>query len=169
MGNITAEAWIDKLDLLPHPEGGFFKEVYRSSDKIPPRGLPPRYGSERTFSTSIYYLLKSGQFSAFHKIKSDETWHFYSGSPLIIYMLNPLGTCSTEILGNSIENDEKLQLTIPKETWFAAEPQYNDSFSLLGCTVAPGFEFADFEMGKRLELIQKFSDQKEIITKFTNI
>ena len=164
----TAKDWITKLELLPHPEGGYYKEVYRANEKIDKAALPSRYSSERTFATSIYYLLKSGQFSSFHKLKSDETWHFYKGSPIAIYLISLAGKFEKIVLGDEIDKNQLLQYTIERETWFAAEPLEKNSYSLIGCSVAPGFEFDDFQLGKRAELIMSFPKYSEIILRLTN-
>jgi hypothetical protein len=164
----TAKDWITKLELIPHPEGGYFREVYRSNEKINVNGLPSRYLAERTFATSIYYLLESGQFSSFHKLKSDETWHFYTGSPIIIYLISRSGHFKKVILGNEIDKNQLLQYTIERETWFAAEPLEKHSFSLVGCNVYPGFEFDDFELGKRDHLLASFPEHSELILRLTN-
>lgn len=158
---------VEILDLQPHPEGGYFKEVYRSKDEIKLEGLPNRYPSARCFGTSIYYLLEGEQFSAFHKIQSDETWHFYLGSSLVLHLINEKGEYSKIILGQNLEEGEQFQFTIPFNTWFAAEVKDKNSFSLVGCTVSPGFEFEDFEMGERSELMKNFPDQKSIVERLS--
>ena len=116
----TAQFWIQHLKLTQHPEGGYFREVYRSDEIIHKKGLPERYSSFRSFSTSIYFLLESNKFSAFHRIKSDETWHFYKGSPLLLYIILSNGKLITVRLGQNPENKELFQFTIPKGSWFAA-------------------------------------------------
>jgi predicted cupin superfamily sugar epimerase len=161
---IQASTLVKKLDLQPHPEGGYFKEVYRSDELIKVEGLPERYSSERCFSTSIYYMLVGEQFSAFHKLQSDETWHFYLGSPIVLHLISSEGIYSKIILGQNITEDENLQYTIPRETWFAAEVKDKTTYSLVGCTVSPGFDFADFEMGKGSVLIKRFPQHSDIIT-----
>lgn len=163
----TSKELIKQLDLQTHPEGGYFKEVYRSSDKIIKEGLPERYDSNRDAATSIYYLLEEEQFSAFHKLNSDETWHFYAGSSIILHLISPEGEYSKIILGSSPGAGTLFQFTITHGTWFAAEVADKSSFSLVGCTVSPGFDFADFEMGKREELISKFPSQSELIERLT--
>ncbi len=163
----SAAYWINTLKLDQHPEGGFFKEIYRSKEIISKKGLPLRYNSFRTFSTSIYYLLKSGEFSAFHRLKSDEIWHFYDGCPLLIYILFPDGKLATVKLGQDPDNEERFQFVIPKGAWFAAKPQKTDSFSLMGCTVAPGFDFDDFELGKEAYLTQKYPQHSQLIRELT--
>ncbi|MDZ7764972.1 MAG: cupin domain-containing protein [Melioribacteraceae bacterium] len=160
---------IEKLSLQPHPEGGYFREVYRSTDEIKKHGLPDRYKTNRNSGTSIYYMLEGEQFSSFHKLKSDETWHFYLGSPIILHLISREGEYSKIVLGQKILEDELHQFTIINGTWFAAEVKDKKSYSLVGCTVYPGFDFEDFEMGDRFELINKFPQHKEIIKDFTKV
>lgn len=164
---IDSKIIIEKLELLPHPEGGYFKEVYRSNEIIKNKDLPERFEGDRNFGTSIYYLLEKEQFSTFHRLKSDETWHFYYGSPILIHIIDETGNYKKIILGNEITNNEVFQFTVLRNCWFAAEVLNKNSFSLIGATVAPGFDFSDFEMGKAEELISKFPDQKELIIKLT--
>lgn len=164
---LTSKEIIKKLDLQPHPEGGYFKEVYRSEDEMKIEGLPERFQSARCFGTSIYYLLDGEQFSAFHKLQSDETWHFYLGSQIILHLINEEGLYSEVILGQNLNEDEQLQFTIPHGTWFAAEVKNKSSFSLVGCTVYPGFDFDDFQIGNKDELINLYPQQKNIIQKLT--
>ena len=160
-----AQLLIDRLHLLPHPEGGFFNEIYRSSEMISHDSLPDRYNSIRNFSTSIYFLLVKNQISHFHRLRSDEIWHFYKGSPVVIHCLNSNGYFSVRI-GANIGNDEKPQHVIPAGTWFAAEVEDKNFFSLVGCTVSPGFDFTDFELAKQSELVELFPNQRELILKF---
>ena len=163
MKNKSADYWIRTLKLKKHPEGGYFTEVYRSNEVINVKGLPQRYQSFRNFSTSIYFLLKGNEFSAFHRILSDETWHFYSGCPLRIFLLGPNQTAKELILGSEPENDQVFQFTIPRGWWFAAQPILHDSFSLCGCTVSPGFDFEDFELAQKQLLIQRYPRQSHLI------
>ena len=163
----SASYWINHLKLQEHPEGGYYREVYRSGEFIQKKGLPNRYSSFRSFSTSIYFLLKGNQFSAFHRLKSDEIWHFYTGSPLILYIILNAGKLLTVNLGNDPTNKEVLQFAIPKGAWFASRPSRKNSFSLLGCTVAPGFDFDDFEMGRQEELLQYFPQHSQLIKDLT--
>lgn len=162
-----AEYWIEKLGLEKHPEGGWFKEVYRSKEKIKTEHLPERFGGERHHSTSIYFLLTGDTFSAFHRIKSDELWHFYDGVPVTIHMINESGEYSQVTLGRDIEKGEALQYAVPHSVWFGAEVNDKDSYSLVGCTVAPGFHFDDFELAKRDELAGKYPEHKGIIARLT--
>ena len=163
--NSKAGAYIKKLQLKKHPEGGYYREVYRSGEKILPDHLPKRYKSSRNFSTSIYFLLEGNQFSAFHHLKSDELWHFYDGSDLKVYIINPGGNLILRKLGRS--DDAEFQIAIEKHCWFAAEVEDKKSFSLFGCTVSPGFEFEDFELGSRDFLLKKFPQHKNLISRLT--
>lgn len=164
----NAKYWIDHLKLQQHPEGGNFREVYRSHEFIHKKSLPNRYSSFRNFSTSIYFLLESHNFSAFHRLKSDEIWHFYEGSPITIFYIFPNGDFGRMVLGRSPEKGQVFQALIPKGCWFAAKVDELHSYSLVGCTVSPGFDFDDFEMGKRNKLIKLFPQHSQIIRELTN-
>jgi predicted cupin superfamily sugar epimerase len=150
----TSEYWIKKLNLQPHPEGGFFRETYRSEEIIPAEALPKRYTSPHSYSTQIHFMLVKGNHSSFHRLKSDETWHFYDGSPVTIWLVSDEYGLQEVTLG--LDGDAQPQFTIPKGYWFAAEVKGDGEFSLVGCSVAPGFDFADFEMAKRESLYEKF-------------
>lgn len=156
-----AQYFIEKLELQKHPEGGWFKEVYRSDEFIEQDALNARFSGRRNISTSIYFLLEVSDFSAFHRIKSDETWHFYDGGMLEIYSISTSEKLKTHKLGLNIENGELPQITIPAGEYFAAKP--SSEFTLVGCTVAPGFDFEDFEMPSKQELLNQFPNQNEII------
>ena len=159
----TAKEFIESYQLLPHPEGGYYKETYKSNEVIPYNALPERFSGDRYFSTSIYFLLEKGNFSAFHKIKSDECWHFYAGKTLLVYVIHISGELEIISLGNNIANDEKFQFVVPANCWFASEPAPDTDFSFAGCTVAPGFDFADFELAKTDELVKQYPQHEEII------
>jgi len=161
------ELIIKALKLDPHPEGGYFRETYRSKGIISKEELGEKFSGERNFSTCIYFLLTAESFSAFHRIIQDEAWHFYEGSPLFLHMISPEGEYTRVIIGRNFEKGEVPQFVVPGGTWFAAEVSREDSFSLLGCTVAPGFDFADFEMGVRKDLIKLFPDLRETIFKLS--
>ncbi len=163
----TADYWIDQLKLTKHPEGGYFKEVYRSNEVINIKGLPDRYTSYRNFSTAIYFLLRSNEFSAFHRLRSDETWHFYAGTPLILFIIDPAGKLRKIRLGTEPEQKDQLQVTIPRGCWFAARVEQKESYALMGCTVSPGFDFEDFELGKKSALIKKYPQHKKLIDQMT--
>jgi uncharacterized protein len=161
------ELWIENLKLLPHPEGGFYKETYRSPEKIEHSCLPNRYHGHRNFSTAIYFLLRSQDRSVFHRIQSDELWHFYAGTTLLIYILTPTGLVIHR-LGSDPAQGDALQVVIPAGCWFGAMLEKVDSYALCGCTVAPGFDFTDFEMAERKNLLKEFPQHHEIITRLTH-
>lgn len=166
----NAEYWIGKLGLAKHPEGGYYKEVYRSSESISPGHLPARYTEgARNHATSIYFLITGKDFSAFHRIKSDELFHYYSGTPLKLHMITEAGKYSQVILGADAEAGQVFQYAIPHGVWFAAEVSGNsdDDYTLVGCTVTPGFQFDDFELGKRIELLKRYPAQAEVIKRLT--
>ncbi|RPI12666.1 MAG: cupin domain-containing protein [Ignavibacteriae bacterium] len=165
----TSNYWIEKLKLQKHPEGGYFKEVYKAKEMIKKEHLPKRYSGDRFHSTSIYFLITPDNFSAFHRIKSDETWHFYYGSSLSLHIISKKGEYLSIKLGNNPENGEVFQYTVEKGDWFAASVDEKDSYSLLGCTVSPGFDYDDFEMGKKDELTENFPQFKKLINRFARI
>lgn len=167
--NHQAKNYIQKLQLKPHPEGGYYKEIYRAGEIILSEHLPKRYKSSRNFSTSIYFLLEGNQISHFHRLKSDEQWHFYDGSSIIIYDISENGKLNKTLLGRDIKNGESLQAVIKRNAWFAAELSDKSSFTLIGCTVSPGFDFNDFELGKRDELIKEFPLYKELFYKLAKL
>lgn len=163
---LNAQYYIEKLNLTPHPEGGYYKETYRSDEVIEKQGLPERYSSKRSFSTSIYFLLRGNEFSAFHKIESDETWHFYAGTSITIMMIDEQGNYSEKIIGNNLEENNVLEYTIKRHTWFASKVNDESSFSLLGCTVAPGFDFDDFILAEKALLIYQFPQHESVLNKY---
>ena len=163
----TAAQIIEKFDLKPHPEGGFYKQTYKASNIISERNLGAEFAGSRYFCTCIYYLLDKGSFSAFHRIKQDEIWHFYKGSAIELHMISPKGRYSNVNIGNDIRNGEVPQFVVPAHYWFAANLVEGGIYSLVGCTVSPGFDFRDFEIGDRGELIRQFPDFKNIILKLT--
>ena len=163
---MTAEEIINKLGLKPHPEGGFYKEIYKSDDFIEPSCLHNKFNDKKRFSTSIYYLLRNGDFSAFHRIKSDELWHHYAEGDILLHLLDPKSGYQTKILGNEITGNGSFQLIVPANTWFAAELFHGSSFSLVGCTVSPGFDFDDFELADKEQLLQQFPHYSNVINRF---
>jgi predicted cupin superfamily sugar epimerase len=162
---MTAEKLISHYSLLPHPEGGWYKETYRSANTILQNSLPSNFNDGRVFSTAIYFLLEQGNFSAFHKIKSDECWHFYSGQTLLVYVINEEGKLDIIKLGSDIENGEVYQYVVPANCWFASIPASHAEFCFVGCTVSPGFDFNDFELAKANDLINEFPTVSEEIKK----
>lgn len=163
----TAAYWKQKLQLIQHVEGGAFKEVYRSPLLLPQAALSPEHKGQRTASTSIYFLLEYGEFSAFHRIASDELWHFYDGDTLAIYEITPDGTLIRHLLGRDAENGASLQVVIPAGSWFASRVEKDSGFSLCGCTVAPGFDFADFELADRNDLQTQYPQHRELVATLT--
>lgn len=155
------------LDLQPHPEGGYFKETYRSKGEINTDLLDENYNGKRNYSTCIYFLLTSDNFSAFHKINQDEIWHFYEGSSIILHTLSEEGKHQKFLIGNSLNDHERPQLIVPGNHWFAAKIKDKNSYALVGCTVSPGFDFNDFVLPTRKELTSKFPSYKKLITEFT--
>lgn len=159
----AAQELIKKYNLLPHPEGGWYKETYRSAELVPAEALPGRFSGARAFSTAIYFLLEQGNFSAFHRIKSDECWHFYAGDPLEVYVIQHNGALDIIRLGNDSNKDQVFQYVVPANCWFASKPAANSSYCFVGCTVAPGFDFADFEMAQADLLSNEFPAHATII------
>ncbi|NVO18983.1 MAG: cupin domain-containing protein [Bacteroidetes bacterium] len=157
---------IEKLGLKPHPEGGWFKETYRSSEIVREEYLPERFNSDHHFSTCIYFLLQNYDFSAFHRIKSDEIWHFYLGSPVKLYVLKN-GVQETILLGDNVDSGHVFQAVVPQGCWFAAEVLVPDSFALVGCTVSPGFDFSDFEMASLADLTPEYGKYATLIRRMT--
>lgn len=160
-----ATFWINKLGLKPHPEGGFYVETYRASEKVAGAALPARFKSDHTFGTAIYFLLRSEDISAFHRIKSDEIWFFHVGSPVNVYFLTEQGL-EVHRLGN--DENASFHLVVPAHTWFGAKVVDSTSFTLVSCTVSPGFEFEDFELAIRHDLLSEFPQHEEAIRELTH-
>jgi predicted cupin superfamily sugar epimerase len=156
-----------QLGLQPHPEGGYYKEVYRSAGVIPQAAMGSVFNGDRNYATGIYFMLVGGNFSAFHRIKSDELWHFYDGDACTVYVIHLNGEIEAMRLGRDIANGEVYQAVVPAGAWFASECVNPNGFSLTGCTVSPGFDFADFEMAERDNLINHFPEHADVITKLT--
>ncbi|HYG16513.1 MAG TPA: cupin domain-containing protein, partial [Bacteroidia bacterium] len=156
----TAAYWIEKLGLTQHVEGGAFKETYRSPLVL--SNLPRDFKGARNASTTIYFLLQDGEFSALHKIAADEGWHFYEGTPLTVYEIEANGNLIKHTLGRDFEKGETFQCTIKAGSWFGSRVE-NGGYALVGCTVAPGFDFADFELANRDVLLQQFSHHEKLI------
>jgi predicted cupin superfamily sugar epimerase len=167
MTNITS--LVNHYNLIAHPEGGYFAQTYCSTEIIKEGCLPVRFTDARPISTAIYFLLGNGDFSAFHKIKSDECWHFYAGQVLMIYVIQPDGSMTISRLGNNILNGEVFQYVVPAGCWFASEPGLESDFSFVGCTVAPGFDYADFELARAKNLIEEYPQHEAIIQRLCRI
>jgi uncharacterized protein len=162
-----AKSWIEKLALEAHPEGGFYRQTYKADLVLPREALPPQFTGPRAASTAIYFLLEGKSFSAFHRLRCDELWHFYAGAPLLVHVIGGSGEHSKILLGNDPEAGETLQAVVKAESWFASHVKDGKSFTLVGCTVAPGFDFEDFELAKREELTRHYPRHRELIEKFT--
>jgi len=152
---------IRQYKLLPHPEGGYYKETYRSSESIQSENLSALFPNQRSYSTAIYFLLLKDLFSAFHRIQSDECWHFYEGNSLHVHVLHLDGNYELIRLGKNREGGEVYQAMVPAGAWFASETK--GDYSFVGCTVAPGFDFRDFELAKESELNKQYSNHQELI------
>ncbi|BCZ46357.1 cupin [Clostridium gelidum] len=162
----TAEYFVENLNMTAHPEGGFYKETFASTENISDKDLDVNFEGSRMLWTSIYFLLRDGEVSNFHRLKSDEMWYYHSGSPLTIYMISPEGKLKTEQLGLNIENGEKPQVLVPKDYIFGSAMN-NKGYALVGCNVSPGFEFRDFELFERRFLLEKYPEYKKTILKLT--
>jgi uncharacterized protein len=168
-----ANWWIEHLDLSPHPEGGFYRETFRSEEVLAAGALPERYvGGERCFKTSIYYLLARGERSRFHRLASDEIWHFHAGDPVTVHLLDEEDGYRKRLVGTRVDRGDVLQLHIPRGVWFGATLDHSydprsAGYVLVGCTVAPGFDFADFEVAEREPLLAAHPEQAGIIRKLT--
>ncbi len=183
-----AAYWIRALALAPHPEGGYFRETWRSHRRTD----PGESGRSRDLGSAIYFLLEGDDFSAFHRLAADEIWHFYLGDPLTITMISPVGVLSLARLGRDPERGEAPQVVVPAGVWFAASRDAATGiasrdtteiasgsvsrtawgagaagFALIGCTTAPGFEFADWELADRSTLLSRFPEHREVITRLS--
>ena len=166
----SRDYWVETLHLKPHPEGGFFHETYRSEETLASDMLPSRFKGLRNLGTAIYFMLTAGNFSAFHRLEADEIWHFYDGDWIEVHFIYPSGQYERHLVGIQPEKGAFPQLVIPRHVWFAAQTlgdQAMDGFSLIGCTVAPGFAFEDFELAERQMLMDQFPDHTSLIERFT--
>lgn len=164
--NKEAAKLIKELGLQQHPEGGYYKETYRSHEVLNKETLPGRFKGNRNYYASIYFLMQEDDYSAFHKIQQDEVWHFYKGCAIHIHTISPNGHYKVLKLGMGVKIKENFQVCIPHGTWMAAEPVDKSSYALVGCTTAPAFEFEDFEMMDKNKAIEQFPQHKEIIERF---
>ncbi len=159
--------WIDNLNLQKHPEGGWFNEIYRSKETIKKEHLPNRFNGDRNFSTSIYFLLSSDEISAFHKIKQDELWYFHHGLGLTIHVIDENGEYFKLHLGPDLGKQQQLQIAIKAGWLFAAAVEKENGYCLVGCNVAPGFNFEDFEMPAQEHNLKKYPQHSLIIKQFS--
>ncbi|MHC4214995.1 MAG: cupin domain-containing protein [Planctomycetota bacterium] len=161
---MTPEQIIDYFGMKPLPdEGGYYVETYRATEKLSASVLPQRYTETRNISTAILYLLTDETFSAMHRLKSDEVFHFYLGDPVTMLLLDPKSSSQIVTLGQDILNGQKLQQMIPRGTWQGCCLKQGGKLALMGATVAPGFEFEDYENADKNELLEMYPQQKELI------
>lgn len=164
----SAEYWIEYLGLHAHPEGGFYREVYRATDRIAGEALPARYEKRpHAAATSIYFLLDAPHVSRFHRLASDEIWYFHAGEAIAIHLLHADGSHQVLRIGPNPASGDSFQSVVPAGTWFAAEVADGAGFGLVGCAVAPGFEFADFEMAEQEALAADYPDHAKLIARLT--
>ncbi|WP_353190156.1 cupin domain-containing protein [Pandoraea pnomenusa] len=165
----SAADLVSALALQPHPEGGHYRETYRAQQTIEPPALPAGFAGPRSVSTAILYLLEAGDFSAFHRIRSDEIWHFHLGGTLWVHEIDATGVLTTTRVGLDVAGGEQLQHVVAAGRWFAAEPAPSTAFSLVGCTVAPGFAFEDFEMADPAALAAQWPGHRTLITRLARV
>lgn len=162
-----AAYWIKHLQLTQHIEGGWYNEVYRSALAFQKEQLPASFNDKRNCCTHIYFLLGKHGFSAFHRIKSDELWHFYAGDPLVVYEIERSGELIEHSLGNDIEKGQSLFCVIKAGNWFASKVAGDGEYGLVGCTVSPGFDFNDFELAEKNNLIKDYPHHADLISRLT--
>lgn len=166
MEPLDADELIRRLDLQPHPEGGYYRETYRASTRtqtVEREGHLVRLENPRSVSTAIYFLLPAGEKSTWHRIDADEMWHFYAGGPMLIAELHEQGRVRETILGSDLAAGQKPQHVVPAGCWFASRPLAEDGYSFVGCTVAPGFEFDHFELANTQALLDDWPQNRELI------
>ncbi len=152
---------INSFQLKPHPEGGYFKETYRSEESYEvSQGI-------RSACTAILFLLQEGECSHFHRLRSDELWYFHTGGPLELFEITVLGKLKRTVLGLNFSLGERLQYCVPKDHWFASRPLEGEKYSLVSCTVSPGFEFCDFELATKRELLKLYPQYQGVIEKLS--
>lgn len=162
-----AAYWISRMNLTKHPEGGYYRSTYASELTIAQSALPPGFTGPRLASTAIYFLVDGTNFSAFHRLRSDEVWHFYIGSALVIKLIDSNGSASEILLGSDPESGESFQGIVKAGCWFGACVKDSQSFALVGCTMAPGFDFDDFELATRAQLTALFPQHGALIEQLT--
>jgi predicted cupin superfamily sugar epimerase len=152
---------VRSLGLAPHPEGGWFRETYRSPERFAPGLLPARFAGERSLATAILYLLGAGERSRFHRLRADETWWHHAGGAMLLHLLGPGGASHLSV------GPASPQAMVPHGTWFAAEPEPAAEFALVGCGTSPGFDYADFELADRAALTAEYPGERALIARFT--
>ncbi|MEQ1946021.1 MAG: cupin domain-containing protein [Bryobacteraceae bacterium] len=167
---MTAEEIKALLHLVPlELEGGYFSETYRAAGTIPQSALPSSYSGARNYSTAIYFLLTPDTFSAMHRLPSDEIFHFYMGDPVEMFQILPDGSAKIMILGNDLRNGQSPQIVVPGDHWQGARLADGGQWALLGTTVAPGFDYADYEHGVRAKLVAEFPQHAKILAALTRL
>ena len=170
MPDMTVEQLIQALGLVPHPtEGGYFREMYRAELPIPPEALPAAYGGgPRSAGTAIYYLLTPDTFSAMHRLPGDEIFHFYLGDPVEMLQLHADGSGEILVLGHVLTGGMRPQIVVPGGVWQGSRLRDGGRYALLGTTMSPGFDLADFELGSRADLIGAYPAFQKEITRLTS-
>ena len=163
----TGQDWIDHLTLERHPEGGYYRETYRTDETVSTDALPDRFGGPRHVAALIYFLLPADAFSALHRIRQDEVWHFYAGAPLTLHQIAPNGAYTTQTLGRAVTEGQQLHAVVPAGTWFGATVEADAGYGLAGCTTAPAFEFEDFELAEQEALTETFPQHRGVIERLT--
>ena len=158
---MKAEDWITHLDMAAHPEGGYYKQSFVSQEKV----IMATHSVERNLYTSIYFLLRSQDISHFHRLKSDELWYFHAGHGLTVHILDSDGNYRAEKLGLDIGAGERPQVLVERGSIFGSSIEAEETFSLVGCMVSPGFDFGDFELLLQDELLERYPNQEQIIRK----
>ena len=161
-----AANWIERLRLQPHPEGGHFRETYRSTEQLELPGAPASE-SCRALATAIYFLLAGADFSALHRLRSDELWHFHAGTAVLLSAIDEAGKLRSFTLGNDVARGETPQIRIRGGWWYGARLEDQESYALVSCTVSPGFEYQDWELGRREELQAAFPQHARLIEELT--
>lgn len=166
----SARQIIEALGLQPHPiEGGFFRETYRSAGSIPAAHLPAAYRNDATrpFGTAIYYLLTADTFSEMHRLPTEEVFHLYLGGPVRMLQLHPDGSGREVLIGSDVLDGQSPQVVVPPRVWQGSRLDSGVDFALLGATMAPGFDYADYEQGRRVELTEQYPTYAEAIRQLT--
>jgi predicted cupin superfamily sugar epimerase len=165
---MTAQEIIRQLNLQKHPkEGGYFRETYRSPLSTPREQLPPAYSGPRSFSTAIYYLITPDSFSAMHCLPGEEIFHHYLGDPVEMLLLHADGRSEIVTMGKDLSRGHVPQVVVPASTWQGSRLIEGGSFALLGCTMSPGFDYADYQHGSREELMRRYPSQAQLIGALT--
>lgn len=164
---VDPDALIRHYGLAPHPEGGWYARTYCSGGLIPESALPDGFRGGRPYSTAVLYLLEAGQKSLMHRIRQDELWHFYLGGPLRLAAIKPDGDYDDVVLGSNPLKGQLVQFAVSAGSWFGAMPMPSSAFSFVGCTVSPGFDFEDFELGRQEALCAEYPMYSRLICEFT--